>query len=158
MLKDTPSMAKNKMRRCLKAVLDPHPSKADIGRLWNHFGASCAYCGLALELSDREGHIDHVVASSTGGTNDIQNHVLSCARCNGDEKREESWETFLVRKAGAAYEDRRACIQRWLAQVQQTRRSLNSESRAEADAIISQALQNFDITVEKLRELRHGGT
>ncbi|MEQ1801542.1 MAG: HNH endonuclease signature motif containing protein [Gammaproteobacteria bacterium] len=146
------------MRRCLNAVLDPHPSESDINQLWKHFSSSCAYCGSGLARDERIGHIDHVVPSASGGTNDIHNHVLSCARCNGDEKREESWETFLARKAtsGPVYQERRAHIQVWLNKASPTQRTLSPTSRAQADAIIEQALGSFDCAVKELRALRNG--
>jgi hypothetical protein len=41
-------------------------------------GLECSYCGLA----DPDPHIDHVLALSRGGTNHIDNLVVSCWRCN----------------------------------------------------------------------------
>jgi hypothetical protein len=159
MPKDTPSMARNKMKRCFNALLDPHPSEADVNELWIYFKSACAYCGLVLERSTRLGHVDHLVSSSAGGSNDIHNHVLACARCNGDDKREEPWETFLLRKAsGAAYEERRALIVTWLSQAPAQRDALSQASRARAEVAISQALASFDAAVKELRALRRGGT
>jgi len=99
MAKNTPSMAKNMIKRSLLAVIDPHPSKAEVELLWKYFQSSCAYCGVEIPRESRTGHMDHVVSSALGGSNSIYNHVLSCSRCNGDEKKEESWQSFLTRKA-----------------------------------------------------------
>lgn len=150
-------MAKNKMRRCFGAILDPHPSKVEVTNLWDYFGHACAYCGQKLDRSGRNGHLDHVVPSSEGGTNSIYNHVLSCARCNGDEKREESWESFLRRRVpdSAKSLSRKQRIESWLSQAP-SQSILDSERRREAEAIVSEALESFDAAVEKLRTLRSG--
>jgi len=71
MAKDAPSMVKNKMRRCFQAVIEPHPSKSDIDSLWEYFDSSCAYCGVKIDRGSRTGHVDHVVSSAAGGSNDI---------------------------------------------------------------------------------------
>lgn len=57
MAKDTPLMAKNKMRRCLIIILDPQPSSGEVQRLWNFFQSSCAYCGCQLDRLSRTGHL-----------------------------------------------------------------------------------------------------
>lgn len=146
------------MRRCLIAVLDSHPSHTDISALWQYFSSSCAYCGVQLERLARSGHLDHVVASSSGGTNDIHNHVLACGRCNGDEKREGSWQSFLARKVTDQTEatQRQGHIQAWLDRAEG--RSMDADVGARAEAIIAQALRNFDAAVEQLRALRKSGT
>jgi len=82
----TPSMARNTMRKCFSAILDPSPKARDVGLLWAYFQSSCAYCGKALERALRHGHLDHLKARSAGGHNSIYNHVLACGGCNGDEK------------------------------------------------------------------------
>ena len=153
-------MAKNKMRRCFQAIIDPHPSKSKINSLWEYFHSSCAYCGVEIERDSRSGHIDHVVSSATGGSNDIHNHVLSCARCNGDEKREEPWREFLSRKAGISsreFKTREKRIESWLQMGNKSER-MDGQSIQKADAIIAKAIQDFDQAVEKLRELRKKGS
>lgn len=154
--KDTPSMAKNKIRRSLLAIIDPHPSRLAVDGLWKYFQSSCAYCGIAIARDARNGHLDHVVSSALGGSNCIHNHVLACARCNGDEKREESWESFLTRKDTdpALAAERHAQISNWLAR--NATASAAPELRAKVDAIISRVLADFDAAVGELRELRKG--
>jgi hypothetical protein len=96
----TPSQARNAIRKCLKSIIDPRPDKHDVDRLWNYFGTCCAYCSQQLDRGLRNAHVDHLVAESTGGSNRSANLVLSCGQCHGDEKREASWEDFLVNKCG----------------------------------------------------------
>lgn len=153
--KDTPSMAKNRIRRSLLAIIDPHPSRAEIDDLWNYFQSACAYCGILISRETRTGHLDHVVSSSLGGSNCIHNHVLACARCNGDEKREESWESFLARKATdpAVAAERHVQISHWMGQ---SKVSVSPGFRLKADEIINRALADFDAAVKELRELRKG--
>src|SRR5690349_21714219 len=151
MAKDSPSMAKNKIRRSLVAILDPHPSMRETDELWSYFNSSCAYCGALIERSSRVGHLDHLVSSAFGGSNDIHNHVLSCGRCNGDEKREEDWQTFLSRKAASAElaETRRAHIRGWLSRARL--RPLSADTASQAEAIIQEALANYETAVKRIR-------
>ena len=154
--KDTPSMAKNKIKRSLLAIVDPHPKPSEVTELWAYFDASCAYCGISIPRDSRTGHIDHVVSSALGGSNSIYNHVLSCARCNGDEKREESWQSFLARKANdpGVLAARHSRISSWLARNAYL--PVQAEIGAQAEVIISNAIDNFDSAVEELRGLRKG--
>lgn len=148
-------MAKNGMRRALRALFDTLPTPAEQARLWAYFDSSCAYCGQTLVLSERLGHIDHLVAHSMGGTNNIHNHVLACSRCNGDEKREEDWEVFLERKVAAldVRAARHARIKTWMEQTPPA--SLpDQEMREAAEAIIARAVLDFEAAVEQMRALR----
>lgn len=157
MAKDTPSMAKNRIRRSLVAILDPHPSAKETDELWSYFNSSCAYCGVLIERSSRTGHLDHLISFALGGSNDIHNHVLSCARCNGDEKREEDWQSFLVRKVTApdVAEARSAHIHSWLSKANP--HTLSPDTARQAEAIIQAALASYDQAVKQVRALRNGG-
>lgn len=110
----TVSQAKNIMRRALSEIVDPGLSPALEDALWRHFGASCAYCGVRIDRDSRTGHLDHL---KSGGGNGPQNRVLTCARCNGDEKREQAWRAFLQTKCPDDVERRRRIerIEAWVA-------------------------------------------
>lgn len=97
----SPSQARNALKKCLKALIDPKPKKEEKERIWSFFQSKCAYCGKALTKESRKGHIDHLYSEMEGGSNKLSNLVLTCASCNGDEKREESWEGFLATKCAA---------------------------------------------------------
>lgn len=155
MPKDTPSMAKNKIRRCLFALLDPHPSNSDVAQLWDYFGSSCAYCGCVMDRSSRIGHLDHVISSALGGKNCIYNHVLACAVCNGDEKRDLPWQMFLNQKVPdvSLASERKARIDAWLERAGGID-SAKSDLMVQAQAIIAGVLTNFDDAVSKIRALR----
>ncbi len=157
MPKDTPSMAKNKMRRCLGAIFDPHPSKTEVDRLWGYFESRCAYCGIMINRKSRTGHLDHLLSSSVGGSNNIHNHVLSCARCNGDETREEPWDLFLQGKCenSQALQAKKKKIIQWMSQVPDSEPS--PEVRAQSKSIVKEAIENFERSVEKMRALRRNG-
>lgn len=135
-------MAKNKIKRCLIAILDPHPSPTDVDLLWTHFAASCAYCGISLTREARHGHLDHAIPSTLGGTNSIYSHVLACARCNGDEKRETHWERFLEQKCqdAAARCERRDRIVAWFAAGGDRSRAIDDDIHRQAQQIIEDAL------------------
>lgn len=156
MAKSTPSMAKNLMKRSLNAVLDPLPKPTAIDQLWAFFDSSCAYCGAKLDRSERSGHLDHIVPFSAGGTNNIHNHVLSCARCNGDEKREEDWESFLARKVFSVEmrQERSVRVKDWMSQAPEGHLKLSLQEQQAVDSIIQQALQSFQTAVEELRAIR----
>jgi len=103
---------KNSIKRALWNLADPQPSKAEVQALWKHFESRCAYCGTKLNKDKRNGHLDHLVV----GRNHISNRVLSCGICNGDEKREQNWESFLASKCGndtAKLQRRRKKILDW---------------------------------------------
>ena len=112
----TPSAAKNAIRRALRDLVDPQLSDYQKDCVWEYFESSCAYCGTGLARADRKGHLDHLLSSSLGGLNHMANRVLACGACNGDEKRDESWESFLKRKNpnGAIYAERLERIRRWM--------------------------------------------
>src|SRR2546426_3295520 len=157
MPKMTPGYAKNTICRALRAVVDPEPSAKEIAALWDHFGNACAYCGCALDKKGRGGHIDHLVPTTTGGTNHISNRVLSCPPCNGDEKRETPWIEFLHAKITdpTISSERRARIEAWmqcnaLAEVRQLdMQALTTE--------MDRAVQAFDTAVSNLRNTRQIG-
>lgn len=44
-------------------------------------GWICAYCGKALDGDDAT--VDHVIAKANGGTDDPDNLIAACRRCNG---------------------------------------------------------------------------
>lgn len=153
MAKYTPSTAKNKIRRSLVAIYDPLPSKKEENTLWQYFESHCAYCNVLIDRNSRTGHLDHLVSSAEWGANNIHNLVLACAKCNGDEKREESWLSFLKRKSESelAHNARRQKIELWRARNSSSKFSIDFYT--EAEAIIKEALDNFDFSVQKMRSL-----
>lgn len=149
-------MAKNQMKRSLRAILDPAPSQTDIARLWSFFDSSCAYCAQTLAREERLGHLDHILPHASGGTNDIHNHVLACGRCNGDEKREEDWRSFLAHKVSDENLRQERCsrIESWMQQAPPDRTVISPQTLQAADAIAARALQEFDAAVKEVRALR----
>jgi hypothetical protein len=157
MINYTPSTAKNHMRRTLWALLNPMPSSTEIDELWQYFESRCAYCGMRLDRRARGGHLDHIVSSSAGGTNEIYNRVLSCPKCNGDDKRDEPWQEFLKRTVSDSglLKTRHAIISNWIARS--TRTTLNEEMCEEARRIVEASLLAYDRSVAAIRKLRNGG-
>ncbi|EJS2612229.1 HNH endonuclease [Vibrio alginolyticus] len=154
MAKDTPSMAKNKIKRSLGVIIDPHPTEREKTMLWEYFNNSCAYCGLTMERKSRVGHLDHVIPTSEGGNNSIFNYVLSCSICNGDEKREMDCLEFLTNKVNCSETliSRRSAIETWLAK--NTMKPVDSATQEQIDIIVEKALMQFDESVKLMRELR----
>jgi 5-methylcytosine-specific restriction endonuclease McrA len=158
--KVTPSMAKNQMQRALRTLVDPYPTESEKNTLWSHFNNACAYCNDAILKESRTGHLDHAKSLAEGGNNDTHNFVLSCAKCNGDEKRELSWLQFLRLKCGSEndfYKARKNLIETWLNQAETT--SPEQKNRMnEAQQLIDMALISFDQTVKNIRALTHTST
>ena len=92
----TPGYVKNVIRRSLREIVDPSPTKEEEVRIWKFFNSECAYCGKPLSKPQKQGHIDHLFPSSLDGPNHISNRVLSCATCNEAEKLDGAWQEFMV--------------------------------------------------------------
>jgi len=144
------SQAKNIMRRAISEIVDPGLTTSEKEALWEHFRSCCAFCEASIERASRTGHIDHL--NSDGG-NGPSNRVLACARCNGDEKRERSWQEFLVEKSADAgvLAERRARIEEWVAQ--HTRQvAETSPAVAAAYREAEQIIDEFHAACTKLRD------
>src|SRR5262245_55522910 len=111
----TPAYAKNIIRRAFSELVDPSPKRKEMDAVWEHFGDACAYCESVLKRGAKQGHIDHLVSASQGGSNAMRNRVLSCARCNEIEKLDRPWEDFLRSKCKdeADFHTRRRRILEW---------------------------------------------
>jgi hypothetical protein len=143
------SQAKNVMYRTLSAIVAPSVTASEVNALWNHFGASCAYCGVGIERSSRTGHIDHL---EIGAGNGPRNRVLACAKCNGDEKREQAWRPFLAAKCAdeRARHQRVTLIEEWVAKHPAVEHALTAEAELvlrEAEGIV----EAFHAACTKLR-------
>jgi len=154
MASHTPPQARNFLKRSLWRILDPAPKPSEVDSLWAYFESTYAYCGSRLDRDEREGHCDHVIPTSAGGTNDVHNHVLACGRCNGDERRESEWDEFLCTKAPspAVLAARREKILQWLSRSVPVQSS--DSLKKEAEDINTVALGHFDKAVLALRKLR----
>ena len=157
MVRISPSIAKNIMRRSLLAIVDPPPTSAEVEELWKYFSGTCVYCGVAIPRSARTGHLDHLIPSSQGGTNSVFNHALACAKCNGDQKRELTWREFLQIKATdpLVRSEREARIESWLARGATVTRA--TYDCGAAKAIIAEATDAYSSAVTKMRKLKTGG-
>lgn len=86
------SHGKHKLRRVI-----PKEIREEVSRRCRY---KCAYCGVSINSINEDtgervgGVIDHIIAISKGGTDDIENLTLACRRCNSDKsnKEVEHWE------------------------------------------------------------------
>lgn len=111
----TSAQIKNFVRRAFREVVDPGPDKSAVSRIWTHFESRCCYCDRQLNRAAKEGHIDHLISASKGGTNQVGNRVLSCPQCNEKEKLDRDWREFLNDKCpqSAVLAERVARIEAW---------------------------------------------
>ncbi len=152
----SPSLAKNMMRRSLRAVIDPHPGHDEIARAWEFFGRQCIYCGKAIDLGSKEMHLDHLDSETIGGANHISNRVPACATCNEKEKRELPWAEFLERKSSSpeVHKTRRQKILDWMNQFPPAARRLDEELVRRVGGEIEQVIAAYDLALERLRSMR----
>lgn len=150
----TPSQARNAIKRSLKALIDPSPRKVEKEKIWLYFENQCAYCGCQLNQKDRKAHVDHVVAESDGGSNRMCNLILTCGICNGDEKREMDWQTFLLQKCQgetSEYQQRFNKITNWVSE-QGDSAILTKEQQAQLESAFNTVDALYTEVVEQLRK------
>lgn len=150
----TPSQARNAIKRSLKALIDPKPNKAAKEKIWQFFDYQCAYCASKLSPKDRNAHIDHVIAEADGGSNQLCNLILTCAICNGDEKREMDWQTFLLQKCqgkSTEYHQRYNKIIQWFSE-QPGSVTITDEQQAQLDSAFDLINKQYSHAVEQLRK------
>jgi hypothetical protein len=135
------------MRRAIRMIVDGGLSANGEDAVWAYFKNECAYCGRKLDRSRREGHLDHADPSSG---NHLGNRVLSCAPCNGNEKREERWEDFLARKSPEDADRRAERIRRWMASHPPQERRTTPEVDA-ALAHAEEVVAAFQVACDQLR-------
>ncbi|MDD4894186.1 MAG: HNH endonuclease domain-containing protein [Candidatus Omnitrophica bacterium] len=148
----TPSYVKNIIRRSLREIVDPSPSKEAERTIWEYFNSECAYCGKKLRKEHREGHIDHLVPDDT---NQLCNRVLSCADCNGDEKRDKPWKEFLAQKCSSEQieAERKSKILQW----QSTHEApvLGKGVLSKIESLANDVAARYDEILEQARRLRN---
>ena len=149
----TPGYVKNMIRRSLREIVDPSPTKEDEKRIWEFFDSKCAYCGKPIRKLKKEGHIDHLIPASLGGPNHISNRVLSCATCNEAEKMDQAWQEFVVQKNQdpVILRSRIAKIQEW--QKLNGKPTLNQEKLREIESLSESAVVFYETKVKAARKL-----
>jgi hypothetical protein len=149
----SPSQAKNFIRRALVAIIDPPPSMKALQRIWDHFDSRCAYCDVELVPGRKAAHYDHLVSK---GGNHLGNLVLSCAKCNEEEKLDLPWEDFLDSKAPdpAIWALRAKRIHEWRAAWAAEREAISPELVQLAEQATMEVLEIFERKIEELRSAR----
>jgi hypothetical protein len=149
----TPGYVKNMIRRSLRELVDPSPTKKEILQIWQYFDSECAYCGVSLNKSTKKGHIDHLISASQGGPNHKSNRVLSCADCNEKEKLDMDWNKFLAQKnnGNSKLQKRKEKILKWQEQNTTTELDLNIVNKIEA--IGNSVCYFYDSKVKEIRVL-----
>ena len=149
----TPGYVKNMIRRSLREIVDPSPTKEDGKRIWEFFDSKCAYCGKPIRKLKKEGHIDHLIPASLGGPNHISNRVLSCATCNEAEKMDQAWQEFVVQKNQdpVILRARITKIQEW--QKLNGKPTLNQEKLREIESLSESAVVFYETKVKAARKL-----
>jgi 5-methylcytosine-specific restriction endonuclease McrA len=151
MAAQTPAMAKNIIRRSFSEIIDPSPSKSGEKEIWAFFNSECIFCGKKLTKTRRDGHIDHLVPSSLGGRNNISNRVLSCATCNGDERRDMNWPEFLLQKKPNEYKLRSNKIHQW--EKLHPAPSIPKVLEQQIEIISNRVIHTYDHSISEARRL-----
>ena len=150
----TQGYVKNIIRRSLREIVDPRPSKNDKQKIWEFFNSKCAYCGKKLRKEHKEGHIDHLVSASCNGYNQISNRVLSCAKCNAEEKLDMPWEKFIEKKCSDKHTaaERKSKILQWQKTHEESilKENVLSKIKSLADEVVSY----YDGKIRQARSLR----
>jgi len=151
----TPGYVKNMIRRSLREIVDPSPSKKEENKIWEYFDSRCAYCGKRLNRTRKEGHIDHLVSSAKGGTNHISNRVLSCATCNEKEKLDRPWEEFLIQKNSnkTLASQRREKILKW--RRLNCNANISEDILKKIDSLGNEVVALYDEKVSMVRRLKN---
>jgi len=151
----TPGYVKNMIRRSLREIIDPSPTKDDVEKIWRFFDSKCTYCGKPLNKLKKEGHIDHLFPASLDGPNHISNRVLSCAACNEAEKLDGDWQEFILRKNQdtEVVRTRVARIREW--QKLNGKPVLDKDKLREISRLSDLTAEYYDVQVEKARRLRY---
>jgi hypothetical protein len=152
--KYTPSFAKNVVRRSLRSILDPHPGRSEIARVWAFFDSRCAYCGVVIALGSKYAHLDHLVPENSGGSNHISNRVPSCANCSEKEKREMDWAVFLQQKNPdpSTCSERERIIRDWLSQNAPLGQRPDSRTIALLNGEVQKVIHSYDAALGRIRE------
>lgn len=87
-------------------------STAEAKRMWkesikNQWDNRCAYCGSTERLS-----LDHIIPQCKGGSNQVNNVLCACTKCNAD-KGHEDWIIWYIQQPFFT-EERRRRIEDWM--------------------------------------------
>jgi hypothetical protein len=152
----TPGWVKNMIRRSFRELVDPAPKRKQLDPLWSFFKSRCAYCGRKLDRAKKEGHIDHLIPASQGGSNHASNRVLSCATCNEKEKLDVPWKQFLKCKIAndRIRASRQRRIEEWRKRQGADAATLSPERRELVDKASEKAILAYDREVRRVRKAR----
>ena len=151
----TAGYVKNMIRRSFRELVDPSPTRKEVQAIWQFFCSQCAYCGKEINKARKEGHIDHLVSSARGGSNNVSNRVLSCATCNEKEKLDMPWEDFLAQKSHdtIAASRRKKRILKWRSKHKMT--MPKKEVLLGVDSLSKEVIKLYDEKVQQARQLRN---
>jgi len=152
----TPGYVKNMIRRCFREQIDRSPTKSQLGKIWDYFHNSCAYCGKTLDRKNKEGHIDHLASASQRGANNISNRVLSCATCNEKEKLDEDWRVFLEKKISDKHlrEERIKRIEQWMVTQDAGSSTIPERLLQQSERLAETVTKTFDSAIEQIRSMK----
>jgi len=103
--------------------------------------------------------MDHLVAASVGGDEEITNFVLACKSCNGDEKRGMDWKAFLRTKVEnpSVRRKRATRIRKWVSSQRQVRTASAQARRTkvlrQVEREARQAIAAYEAAVARVRDI-----
>jgi hypothetical protein len=148
-------VAKNAMRRAIEALFYRPLNQKEKDQIWKYFKSHCAYCNKRIDRAHRHGHMDHLDCRAAEGGNYIRNRVLACKECNGNEKREQNWQTFLKSKCPNAevFRGRRDEIVAWQEQFPPLSQLVLSAEARSAKGDLNRAIKDFEEKFIRFRSL-----
>ncbi len=135
-----------------------------LGAIYGKTEGRCAYCGRIFGPFD-DWIVEHVISRSRGGSNEIDNLVLSCQSCN-QQKRDRSLEGFrlyikespimLLEKIIARLERTSACFKFFPSEIiDALQEALRAIDRLEVEFYIEKRKQDEHISYDLSLETKH---
>ncbi len=148
-------IAKNAMRRAVADLLSRPLTPQQKDQIWEFFDSHCAYCDKFVDRMLRHGHMDHLDCTAAGGGKYISNRVLACKECNGNEKRDLEWQSFLRSKSpnGSSFKKRREKIRKWQKQFPKVKPIVLYPEAQEAKVAVDAAIAQFEQAFKRFRSL-----
>lgn len=151
----TPGYTRNIIRRSLRELVDPSPTKKQVDQIWKYFKSTCAFCGRKLNRTNKDGHVDHLIPASGGGLNHMSNRVLACQHCNEKEKLDKDWKVFMKDKVSDSVirKKRIDYILKWMTINAPEEVIVDEKTLASVLALTNKVVDKYSAVVDEIRTM-----